>query len=154
MLALILLEANLDPSFLIGGDVNEIGTSAAWGRGEWLVVEADESDGTFLRLGAELALVTNVDPDHLDHYGTVDALGIAFSRFLSRCPLRSGLRRSRTGALARSRVGAHLRVLARRRVLHRLIYPAGAADILLRAPSIGVPISAPLSCRCQEFTTR
>jgi UDP-N-acetylmuramate--alanine ligase len=83
MLALILLEANLDPSFLIGGDVNEIGTSAAWGRGEWLVVEADESDGTFLRLGAELALVTNVDPDHLDHYGTVDALGSAFSRFLS-----------------------------------------------------------------------
>lgn len=83
MLALILLEANLDPSFLIGGDVNEIGTSAAWGSGEWLVVEADESDGTFLHLGAELALVTNVDPDHLDHYGSVEALGDAFSRFLS-----------------------------------------------------------------------
>jgi UDP-N-acetylmuramate--alanine ligase len=82
MLALILLEANLDPSFLIGGDVNEIGTSAAWGRGEWLVVEADESDGTFLRLGAELALVTNVDPDHLDYYGSVDALRAAFSQFL------------------------------------------------------------------------
>jgi UDP-N-acetylmuramate--alanine ligase len=83
MLALILLEANLDPSFLIGGDVNEIGTSAAWGSGEWLVVEADESDGTFLRLGAELSLVTNVDPDHLDHYGSVENLGLAFSRFLS-----------------------------------------------------------------------
>jgi UDP-N-acetylmuramate--alanine ligase len=82
MLALILLEANLDPSFLIGGDVNEIGTSAAWGRGEWLVVEADESDGTFLRLGAELAIVTNVDPDHLDYYGSIDALGGAFSQFL------------------------------------------------------------------------
>jgi UDP-N-acetylmuramate--alanine ligase len=82
MLALILLEANLDPSFLIGGDVNEIGTSAAWGRGEWLVVEADESDGTFLRLGAELAMVTNVDPDHLDYYGSFEALEAAFSQFL------------------------------------------------------------------------
>jgi len=82
MLALILLEANLDPSFLIGGDVNEIGTSAAWGRGEWLVVEADESDGTFLRLGAELALVTNVDPDHLDHYGSLESLSEAFRSFL------------------------------------------------------------------------
>ena len=83
MLALILLEANRAPSFLIGGDVNEIGASAAWGSGDWLVVEADESDGTFLRLGAELAVVTNVDPDHLDHYGSMEALRAAFSQFLS-----------------------------------------------------------------------
>ncbi len=83
MLALILLEANRAPSFLIVGDVNEIGASAAWGSGDWLVVEADESDGTFLRLGAELAVVTNVDPDHLDHYGSMEALRAAFSQFLS-----------------------------------------------------------------------
>jgi UDP-N-acetylmuramate--alanine ligase len=82
MLALILLEANQAPSFLIGGDVNEIGASAAWGSGEWFVVEADESDGTFLRLGAELAVVTSVDPDHLDHYGSMDALRDAFRHFL------------------------------------------------------------------------
>ena len=83
MLALMLLEAKQSPSFLIGGDVNEIGASAAWGNGQWLVVEADESDGTFLRLGAELAVVTNVDPDHLDYYGSMDALKDAFRRFLA-----------------------------------------------------------------------
>lgn len=83
MLALMLLEAQQSPSFLIGGDVNEIGASAAWGSGEWLVVEADESDGTFLQLGAELAVVTNVDPDHLDHYGSMDALCSAFRQFLA-----------------------------------------------------------------------
>lgn len=83
MLALMLLEANRAPSFLIGGEVNEIGASAAWGSGDWIVVEADESDGTFLRLGAELAVVTNVDPDHLDHYGSMEALRTAFEQFLS-----------------------------------------------------------------------
>ena len=83
MLTLMLLEANRAPSFLIGGDVNEIGASAAWGSGEWLVVEADESDGTFLHLGAELAVVTNVDPDHLDYYGSMDAFREAFRRFCS-----------------------------------------------------------------------
>ncbi len=75
MLALVLVEAGMRPSFLIGGDVNEIGTNAVWDRGEWLVVEADESDGTFLFLGPEVAVVTNVEPDHLDHYGSFDALG-------------------------------------------------------------------------------
>ena len=72
MLALILVEAGLRPSFLIGGEVNEIGTNAVWSTGELFVVEADESDGTFLRLGAELAVVTSVDPDHLEHYGSLN----------------------------------------------------------------------------------
>ena len=83
MLALILLEAGLRPSFLIGGEVNEIGTNAAWSDGELFVVEADESDGTFLRLGAELAIVTSVDADHLEYYGSLEALTAAFSRFAS-----------------------------------------------------------------------
>ena len=63
-----------DPSFIIGGDVNEIGTGAVWAEGEWFVVEADESDGTFLELQTEVAVVTNVEADHLDHYGGFDAL--------------------------------------------------------------------------------
>jgi UDP-N-acetylmuramate--alanine ligase len=67
MLAVVLLGAGRDPSFIIGGDVNEIGTGAAWNGGEWFVVEADESDGTFLELGAEAVVVTNVEPDHLGH---------------------------------------------------------------------------------------
>jgi UDP-N-acetylmuramate--alanine ligase len=87
MLALILVEAGLRPSFLIGGDINEIGTNAVWDIGPWLVVEADESDGTFLALDPEVAVVTNIEPDHLDHYGDFDALVAAFDRF---CTGRGG----------------------------------------------------------------
>ncbi|MBV8305538.1 MAG: UDP-N-acetylmuramate--L-alanine ligase [Acidimicrobiia bacterium] len=86
MLALILVEAGLRPSFIVGGELNEIGTGAAWDVGEWLVVEADESDGTFLQLGAEAAVVTSVEPDHLEHYGGVDAMVAAFDRFLAETP--------------------------------------------------------------------
>jgi UDP-N-acetylmuramate--alanine ligase len=83
MVALVLVEAGLRPSFIIGGDINEVGSGAAWGEGEWLVVEADESDGTFLELTPEVAVVTNVEADHLDHYGDLSALTAAFSRFLA-----------------------------------------------------------------------
>jgi UDP-N-acetylmuramate--alanine ligase len=83
MLALVLVEAGVRPSFIIGGEVNEIGTGAVWDDGEWFVVEADESDGTFLELGAEAVVVTNVEPDHLDHYGSYDALVDAFRRFVA-----------------------------------------------------------------------
>ena len=83
MLALILVEAGLHPSFLIGGDVNEIGTNAVWDAGEWIVVEADESDGTFLHLVPDIAVVTNVEADHLDHYGSFDAVRTAFAEFLA-----------------------------------------------------------------------
>lgn len=82
MLSLILVEAGAHPSFLIGADVNETGTNAAWGTGDWLVMEADESYGSFGGLVADVALVTNVEPDHLDHYGTFDSLAGAFARFI------------------------------------------------------------------------
>jgi UDP-N-acetylmuramate--alanine ligase len=87
MLALILVEAGMRPSFLIGGDVNEIGANALWDAGEWLVVEADESDGTFLSLEPEIAVVTNIEPDHLEHYGGFEQLVEAFDSF---CTGRSG----------------------------------------------------------------
>lgn len=83
MLALILVEAGVRPSFIIGGDVNEIGTNAVWDEGEWLVVEADESDGTFLSLAPDIAVVTNVEADHLDHYGSFGAVRAAFEQFAS-----------------------------------------------------------------------
>jgi len=86
MLALILVEAGLRPSFIVGGELNEIGTGAAWDVGEWLVVEADESDGTFLQLGAETAIVTSVEPDHLEQYGGVEGMVDAFDRFLAQTP--------------------------------------------------------------------
>ncbi len=82
MLALVLIEGGMRPSFLIGGDVNEIGTNAVWDSGEWIVVEADESDGTFLALSPDIAVVTNVEADHLDHYGSFAAVRAAFEQFV------------------------------------------------------------------------
>ena len=86
MLALILRAAGWHPSFLIGGDLNEVGTNAVFDSGEWLVVEADESDGTFLELAPHDAVVTSVLPDHLDHYGDFPALVDAFDTFVARIP--------------------------------------------------------------------
>jgi UDP-N-acetylmuramate--alanine ligase len=83
MLALILVEAGLEPSFIIGGDVNEIGSGAVWDDGELFVVEADESDGTFTELSTHLAVVTNVEADHLDHYGDLAGIEAAFDRFVT-----------------------------------------------------------------------
>ena len=74
MLAMILAEAGLDPSFVVGGDLHEVGTGAHWSGGQWLVVEADESDGTHLELPLAGTILTNVEADHLDHYGTFDAI--------------------------------------------------------------------------------
>jgi len=82
MLALVLVEAQLEPSFIIGGELNEIGGGAVWDDGDWFVVEADESDGTFVELPAEHVIVTNVEADHLDYYGTLNAIRAAFDRFL------------------------------------------------------------------------
>ena len=82
MLSLVLVEAALRPSFVIGADVNEIGTNAVWDGGDWLVVEADESYGTFKAIRPDLAVLTNVEPDHLDYYGTFAELRRAFSDFV------------------------------------------------------------------------
>ncbi len=86
MLALILRAAGWHPSFLIGGDLNEVGTNAVFDAGDWLVVEADESDGTFLELSPHDAVITNVLPDHLDHYGDFPTLIAAFEHFAARIP--------------------------------------------------------------------
>jgi UDP-N-acetylmuramate--alanine ligase len=86
MLALALREAGLAPSFIIGGDLNEVGSGAVWDEGDWLVVEADESDGTFLELHAEAAVLTSAEPDHLEHYGGVQPLLAAFDSFVADRP--------------------------------------------------------------------
>jgi UDP-N-acetylmuramate--alanine ligase len=83
MLATIVTHAGLDASYMVGGRIGGGLGSARWGSGEWLVVEADESDGTFLMLGAEVAVVTNVDADHLDQWGSLDAIEAGFDRFLA-----------------------------------------------------------------------
>ncbi len=82
MITLILRAAGMQPSFLIGSELNDVGANEALGEGEWLVVEADESDGTFLELGLEAALVTNVDNDHLWFWGDMDRLRAAFAEYV------------------------------------------------------------------------
>jgi UDP-N-acetylmuramate--alanine ligase len=86
LVAALLDAGGLDPTVVNGGIINAYGTNARLGAGEWVVVEADESDGTFLRLPATVAVVTNADPDHLDYYGTFDAMRDAFQRFVENVP--------------------------------------------------------------------
>ena len=83
MLMLILAEAGLRPSFVIGGDVTDMGTGAQWTGSEWFVVEADESDGTHLTLPLYGTILTNVEVDHLDYYGTEAAIVEGFDRYLA-----------------------------------------------------------------------
>ena len=78
--------AQLDPTVINGGIINAYGTNARLGAGEWMVVEADESDGTFVKLPATIAVVTNIDPEHLDFYGNFDAVQRAFETFVANIP--------------------------------------------------------------------
>jgi UDP-N-acetylmuramate--alanine ligase len=84
MLSLILMEAGLEPSCLLGADVSGIGAGAVWGKGDVLVMEADESYGAFATLRPALTVVTNIEADHLDHYGNLEALEEAFADLLER----------------------------------------------------------------------
>ncbi|WP_315769159.1 MULTISPECIES: UDP-N-acetylmuramate--L-alanine ligase [unclassified Bradyrhizobium] len=86
MVAALLDAGGLDPTVINGGIINAYGTNARLGAGEWMVVEADESDGTFLKLPADVAIVTNVDPEHLDHFKTFDAVQDAFRAFVENVP--------------------------------------------------------------------
>lgn len=83
MISLVLEKTGLDPTVLIGGELNDIGGNAKLGTGEYLVAEADESDGSFLRLRPEIAVVTNIENDHLDYYGSVDRIVEAFASFVA-----------------------------------------------------------------------
>jgi UDP-N-acetylmuramate--alanine ligase len=86
MIAALLDAGGLDPTVINGGIINAYGTNARMGGGEWMVVEADESDGSFLKLPAEIAVVTNIDPEHLDYYGTFDKVREAFRQFVENVP--------------------------------------------------------------------
>ncbi len=86
MVATLLDAGKLDPTVINGGIINAYGTNARMGAGDWMVVEADESDGTFLKLPADIAVVTNIDPEHLDHYGTFDRVRQAFRQFVENVP--------------------------------------------------------------------
>src|SRR6266513_3310797 len=86
MVASLLDAGGFDPTVINGGIINAYGTNARLGAGDWMVVEADESDGTFLKLPADVAVVTNVDPEHLDHFKTFEAVQEAFRAFVENVP--------------------------------------------------------------------
>ncbi len=87
MVAVILERVGLDPTYVVGGDLNESGSNARWGRGELFVAEADESDGSFLLLEPEVAIITNVEADHLDFYPDAEHVEAAFAAFARRADL-------------------------------------------------------------------
>jgi UDP-N-acetylmuramate--alanine ligase len=86
LVASLLDAGGFDPTVINGGIINAYGTNARLGAGDWMVVEADESDGTFLKLPADIAIVTNIDPEHLDHFHTFDAVQDAFRAFIENVP--------------------------------------------------------------------
>src|SRR5882672_587581 len=86
MVATLLDAGGFDPTVINGGIINAYGTNARLGAGDWMVVEADESDGTFLKLPADVAIVTNIDPEHLDHFRTFEAIEAAFENFVTNVP--------------------------------------------------------------------
>ncbi|MGB3409518.1 MAG: UDP-N-acetylmuramate--L-alanine ligase [Jannaschia sp.] len=86
MVAALLDAGKLDPTVINGGIIHAYGSNARMGEGEWMVVEADESDGTFNRLPATIAIVTNIDPEHMEHWGTIENLRRGFDDFISNIP--------------------------------------------------------------------
>ncbi len=86
MVAALLDAGGFDPTVINGGIINAYGTNARMGASDWVVVEADESDGSFVKLPADVALVTNIDPEHLDHYGSFEKVRDAFKQFIENIP--------------------------------------------------------------------
>jgi UDP-N-acetylmuramate--alanine ligase len=86
LIATVLEAARLDPTVINGGIINALGSNTRLGSGEWMVVEADESDGSFLRLPSVVAVVTNIDPEHLDHWGTEEAMREGYAQFVANIP--------------------------------------------------------------------
>lgn len=91
MIGYVLHSAEVDPTIIIGGESTDLGTGAILGKSDWLVTEADESDGSFVTLKPAIAIVTNVEDDHLDHYGTMDRIRAAFKIFIENIDRKSGV---------------------------------------------------------------
>lgn len=91
MIGYVLHSADVDPTIIIGGESTDLGTGAILGKSDWLVTEADESDGSFVTLKPKIAVVTNIEDDHLDHYGTIDKIRNAFKVFINNIDRESGV---------------------------------------------------------------
>ncbi len=128
MVALMLEHAGLDPTAVIGGRLSAFGSNARLGRGQWMVVEADESDGSFLKLTPVIGIITNVDREHLDHYGTFDAVGDAFVAFANSVPFY--------GAVMACADDRPLRTLLPRFTRRVVTYGIASQDAELRAVDV------------------
>ncbi|MHB1476647.1 MAG: UDP-N-acetylmuramate--L-alanine ligase [Coriobacteriia bacterium] len=113
MMATVLNSIGLDPTFLIGGELNDMGANARCGKGAYCVVEADESDGSFLYLDPKVSIITNVEADHLDHYGSFEAVVDTFGQFIERT--------AEDGAVVLCADDAGLMALARERATARVV---------------------------------
>ena len=141
MVALMLDRAGLDPTAVIGGRLSAFGSNARLGRGLYMVVEADESDGSFLRLSPVVAIITNLDREHLDHYGTFDRMLDAFAEFANKVPFY--------GAIVVCGDDPHLSAL-RPRITRRVVtYGIESTTADLRAEHV---VLEPLGARCVVCT--
>ena len=138
MVALLLDRAGLDPTAVIGGRLSAFGSNARLGRGTYMVVEADESDGSFLKLSPVMAIVTNLDREHLDHYGSFEAMQQAFVEFANKVPFYGTVI-----ACADDPALMSLRPAMTRRVV---TYGIEATDCDVRAEEIAVE---PFGIRCR-----
>ncbi|MCU1578191.1 MAG: murC [Rhodoglobus sp.] len=143
MIITAMLALGADPSFVNGGVIQSLGLSSSFGSGELFVVEADESDGSFLLYDTAVALITNVDADHLDHYGTHDAFDAAFVEFADKAAELVVVSSDDRGAI---RVTARLE--------HKRIMTFGedaAADVRVHSIATGGPVSFTLSWRGEDY---
>ena len=120
LVAALLDAAGFDPTVINGGIINAYGTNARLGAGDWMVVEADESDGTFTKLPATIAVVTNIDPEHLDFYGTFEAMNRAYEQFVENIPFYGFAVLCIDHPVVQAMIGAH------HRPPHRHLWPQPA----------------------------
>ena len=145
MIISAMLELGADPSFVNGGIIQSLGVSSSFGSGDLFVVEADESDGSFLLYDTAVALVTNVDADHLDHYGDHDAFDAAFVEFASRASELVVISSDDPGAVRVTRGLSHPRIVT--------FGEDAAADVRLHSVVTEGPVSFTLSWRGMDYST-
>ena len=144
MIAALLDAAGMDPTVINGGIINAYGTNARLGAGEWMVVEADESDGTFVRLPATIAVVTNIDAEHMEHYGGFEALRAAFQSFVENIPFYGFATLCIDHAEVQAMIG---RISDRRIVTYGLSPQADVRGVDLRADGEGTTFNVEVGAR-------
>ena len=150
LIAAMLDAGGVDPTVINGGVINAYGSNARLGEGEWMVVEADESDGSFLRLDGTLAVVTNIDPEHLDHYGSFDRVRDAFLEFVENVPFYGVAFLCIDHPEVQALVG---RVRDRRIVTYGFAAQADVRAVNIRSADGGNRFDVALRCRDGEVTT-